>query len=195
MIERVVVVLLVAAGVVAAQAPLPPTLEERFYYHTKQTVGPPSLFGTSFTAAISLWRDVPHEWGQGMEGFGRRYGYALAGNASKAAFEFAGGAILKEDLRYARSEDRRVKQRIKHIFAGTFFLPSNEGRRRPAYARFAGAYGAGFLTNVWYPPELSNPGRGALRGTYLLLGDLGGNAFQEFWPDIKKLLKRKRSKP
>jgi len=189
-IARSLVPLLVLAGIAGAQTPAPPTLEERLRYHVIQTVGPPSLLGTGFTSAIGLWRDAPHDWGQGMEGYGRRYAYSMAGNASKNAMEFAAGAVLREDLRYFRSRDRRFSRRVLHIVRGTFLLPG--GGARPAYARFAGSYGAGFLTNVWYPQPVNGPGHGVLRGTYLLLGDLSGNAFREFWPDLKKKLRRKR---
>lgn len=180
------------AGAAIAQTMAPPTLGERFRYHAKQTVGPPSLLGTGFTSAISLWRNAPPSWGQGMEGYTRRYGYSLAGNASKHAMQFAGGAILREDLRYRRSEDRRFSRRTLNIIRRTFLLPDGAGGWRPAYSRYIGAYGAGFLTNVWYPPPVNGPGHGVKRGTYLLLSDLSGAAFQEFWPDLKRLLRRER---
>lgn len=183
--------LLALAGSTAAQTPGQPTLAERFGYHALATAGPLAAFTGSASSGIRQWLDAPPEWGQGMEGFGRRLGYCTANRAAKNAIEFAAGALLREDPRYFRSRERGIGARIRHALVGTFRVPNESGATSFAYARVVGAYGGGFVSNLWQPQRLSNPGRAVLRGSVMLAGDAGGNVFREFWPDLRKLLRRK----
>jgi len=187
----VIVALVALAGSVAAQTPGQLTLEDRFRYHTLATVGPLAAFTGSAATGIRQWMDAPPEWGQGMEGFGRRFGYCTANRAATNAIELAAGALLREDPRYFRSRDRGIGARIRHALVRTFRVPNENGATSFAYARVVGAYGGGFVANLWQPERLSNPGRAVLRGSVTLAGDAGGNVFREFWPDLRRILRPK----
>jgi hypothetical protein len=41
------------------------------------------------------------------------------------------------------------------------------------------------------PRSASSPSDGIINGTLSIAGDAGANVFLEFWPDIKKRLRRK----
>src|ERR1041384_3399351 len=58
-----------------------PSDKERFNRYIKSTIGPFRLVQTGASAGIAQWRDSPHEWGQGMKGYGKRYASGLAQNA------------------------------------------------------------------------------------------------------------------
>jgi hypothetical protein len=183
---QVIVALVALASSLAAQTPGQLTLADRFRYHALATAGPLAAFTGSASAGIRQWLDAPPEWGQGMEGFGRRLGYCTADRAAKNAIEFAAGALLREDPRYFRSREHGAGARIRHALVRTFLVPNENGATSFAYARVMGAYGGGFVSNLWRPQRLSNPGHAVLRGSVMLAGEAGGNVFREFWKKLRR---------
>jgi len=57
--------------------------------------------------------------------------------------------------------------------------------------RLGSAYGAAFLSNLWYPDRLDTARLGFEQGSLRVGFDLIGNLSAEFWPDIKKKLGRR----
>ena len=94
-------------------APLPPlTLAERARIYTSATVGVGSLLSSAASAAIDQWRDVPPEWGHGAAGYGRRFGYGLAGDAASHAIQFGVSALRHEDTRLLASGGLRHRPHV-----------------------------------------------------------------------------------
>jgi hypothetical protein len=170
----------------------PITGKQRFHWFVKSTVGPTSLFAVGpGSAAWSTAFNSPKEYGPHWDGFGKRYGMRLTGVSVGNAMEVGLGAIWGEDPRYFRSPDHAFKKRVKYVLLSSFLAPAPDGRWRPAYARFAGNIGNNFLSNTWRVPSDSTAGKASVRCVYGVLGELGGNAFEEFWPDIRKKIFRK----
>jgi hypothetical protein len=163
----------------------------RLRFHAGRVAGPGSVLAAAAGAGLGQWRNEPPEWGQGGAGYGRRFGYLVAANGVKQAISFGAGALLKEDLRYSPSGKADFWPRTWNAVAGALIVPREGGGRTVAYSRLMGAYGAAFIANAWYPERRSNAGEAMLRGTIVLGGDVGGNVFREFWPDIKKKIFRK----
>jgi len=57
--------------------------------------------------------------------------------------------------------------------------------------RIGSAYGAAFLSNQWYPDRLNTVKLGMIQGSVTLGFGLISNLGSEFWPDIKRDIKRK----
>jgi len=47
------------------------------------------------------------------------------------------------------------------------------------------------IENTWLPPSVTTPWQTAWRSVLGLLGRLAGNAWEEYWPDVVRLLKKK----
>jgi len=75
-----------------------------------------------------------------------------------------------------------------------FAARDGEGSLRPAYARYMAALGANFLSNSWRVNSEANAHDALLRSAEGLGGILAANAFEEFWPDVKKRLLHKRNR-
>src|SRR5689334_16054698 len=58
-----------------------PDKHERFRRYLKSTAGPLRLGWSAASAGIGQWRDSPEEWGQGAQGFGKRYASSFGSNA------------------------------------------------------------------------------------------------------------------
>lgn len=174
------------------QSATPITSAERARWFAVSTAGPTSLLAAGpISAGWSTLFNHPKEYGPGWEGFGKRYGMRMTGVATGNAMEAGLGAAWGEDPRYFRSPDRAIGARVKYVIRSTFLAPGRDGRRRPAYARFAGNAGSNFLSNLWREPSESGAGDAALRCVWGITSQMSGNAFAEFWPDVKKKVLRK----
>ena len=84
------------------------------------------------------------------------------------------------------------RNRIGHVVKMTFLATGTNGRRMPAYARYIAIPGNNFLSDAWRTPSDATLNRAALRTGLGFLGRLAGNAFEEFWPDVRRRIFRRR---
>jgi len=163
------------------------TGKERAKWFVNTTAGPVSLLlAGPASAAWGTAFNSPKEYGPHWEGFGKRFGMRLTGGSVGNAIEGGLGAIWGEDPRYFRSPEAGFKKRVKYVVIASFLAPNRDGQWRLAYARYAGNIGNNYLSNLWRVPSEATAGQATLRCVYGMLGELGGNAFAEFWPDVRK---------
>jgi hypothetical protein len=183
---------LLGQNVAGSDPPKPLTLHERFDHYMRSVTGPGAIGKSLFTAGMKEWLDRRSEWGQGTAGYSRRFSYCYARRVTGNGIEFGVGHFIGEDPRYFRSTSRGVLSRAGHAVTSAFIAPTDGGGRRFAFARFAGAYGGAAVSNAWYPERLRGPGQTLERGSFSIAGEVSGNLFREFWPDIKRLVLRRR---
>jgi hypothetical protein len=46
--------------------------------------------------------------------------------------------------------------------------------------------GSSFLSNTWRAPSENGTGSALIRVVWGVLGDMAGNAYAEFWPDVRR---------
>lgn len=164
------------------------TFHERMGIYRSSVLSITTFASPALGAGIDQWQDDPTEWGQGMAGYGRRFGSALGRNLANKTLIFGVSALDKEDPRYFASESDGFASRTKHAAVSAFVSYKEDGSRMPAYAHFAGAYGSSFLAMTWYPPSQSTAHHALVQGTTKLAMNAGMNVLREFWPDIKRHL-------
>ncbi|MBM3740247.1 MAG: hypothetical protein FJW39_31220 [Acidobacteria bacterium] len=175
----------------APQTYVPPTWKERRTVFLKKMFGPQALVETVPGAAFDTAREFPSSWGRGAGGFGKRtlsqYGQFAVGEG----IEMGVAAFRKEDPRYHRAgEGAAFSKRIGRIVASGVVTRNHEGNRTIALSRLGNIYGSWAIASRWNPPEVRSARSVFLNGSLGLGIKVGGNAFREFWPDIKKRLKR-----
>ena len=171
----------------------PVTAKERVTWFAVSTAGPVSLLAAGpLSAGWGTMLNKPKEYGTHWAGFGQRYGMRLTGISTGNAIEGALGALWGEDPRYFPSPRRGFGTRTKYVIQSSFLAPYHDGQWHPAYARYLGNVGNNFLSNTWRVPSERGVGDALLRCVWGLTGDLAGNAFSEFWPDVKRRLFRKK---
>lgn len=153
------------------------------------TIGPRSLFIVGpLGAGLQTAFNWPSEWQRSWSGFGKRYGEREADVAISNTIEAGLGALWGEDPRYIPSGRRGIGARARYAIKTTFLAQRRDGRLAPAWGRYAGNVVNNLIENAWLPPSATTPGQTISRSVLGLLGRLGGNAWDEFWPDARRLL-------
>ena len=169
----------------------PITYSERLHWFISGTIGPAHLAGVTFVSACGTAMNRPGEDGPHWEGFANRFGIGMAGSATSNAMEAGAGLILHEDPRYFRVPQQAFKFRVGNVARLTFFARNVSGGSEPAYARYIGIVGSNFLSNTWHVHSEANVKDAVLRSSQGFAGRMAANAFQEFWPDVKRHVFRK----
>lgn len=168
--------------------PAPITGKGRLQWFAISTVGPPSLLGGAISAGWGTLFNAPKEYGTHWDGFGKRYGMRFTGVSVSNAMEASLGALWGEDPRYFRAQGQPFKNRVGQVVKMTFLAHDREGQTMPAYARYAAISGNNFLSNTWRADSEATAGHALERTALGFLGRMAGNAFSEFWPDVRQRL-------
>jgi opacity protein-like surface antigen len=169
----------------------PMTRSERFRNYLTGTFGPGSLATAVAHAGLDQLRDSPTEWGQGSTAFADRLGNTYAKHIIRRTLELGASSALHQDNRYFASGESGVWHRTKYAIASTFLARRDDGRRTFAYARVGSAAGTAFISRAWQPPSTTDAEHAASSFGFTMAADLGTNVFREFWPDLRRHLRRK----
>lgn len=164
----------------ASQDDIFPSSHDRFKSYVSSTIGPFRLARTAAAAGIQQWRDSPEEWGQGAEGYGKRFASALGQNAIHQTVEYGLDSAMGLDTGFQRSKRTGFGPRFKDALIQNVTSRTRSGDRVISVPRFAGAYtGAIVSRETWYPDRY-NYKDGLRSGTTTLLMGFGINLLREF---------------
>ncbi len=163
---------------------------EKAVYYLRETYGPLSVVSSLAGAGINQARDDVPEWGQGMEGYGKRFSSSFGHKAVKRSIQFGIGAFLHEDPRYFASARSGIWPRAIYAVGQTFVSHKDFGGIRPGYSRFIGIVGGVYVSRQWHPAD-DRTAEGYISAVASSIGwDVAKSVFAEFWPDLKKLFHR-----
>jgi hypothetical protein len=170
--------------------PSPMTNREKFHYYVETTYGPTSLLRSAFSASISQARDSQPEWGQGMEGYGKRFASKFGNHAIKRTIQHSLVTLWHEDPRYYRSERTGFWPRTGYAITRTFVIRTDAGREKFNDSRVIATVTASLISRSWHPEDDRTWRSGIESAGKSLAIDVGMNVLKEFWPEIRSLLRR-----
>jgi hypothetical protein len=182
----------------APQAPAAtPTYEPiapsgRVYWVVDGIVGFQSLGVGLFGAAWDTAFNSPEEWGQTRSGLGKRYLQRFADVAISNTLEAGVGSLWGEEPRYVPSRRKGIWPRGRYATKTVFLAQRPDGHLAPAWGRYVGNTLNNVIENAWLPPSATTPRQTVIRSATGFLSRLGGNLFDEFWPDVQRWLSRHR---
>jgi hypothetical protein len=179
---------------VAAQniaTPISAGSPDRVQWFATATVGPASTMGGLISAGYGVLTHEPPEYPPNTKGFGQRFGMRLSGVATGNAINASLGALWGEDPRYARHGGPEFGGRVKRIVGHTIVTRYSDGGTRFAWARLAGNVGNNLLSNLWRVESEVGVRPTVERISFGFMGQMAGNAFAEFWPDVKRKIGRR----
>ena len=169
----------------------PITAYGRLGWFTRGTVGPKSLTGGVFSAAIGTAANRPYEYGPHWDGYADRFGMRLTGISTGNAIEATLGAAWSEDPRYFHTVHDAFGDRVKNVLDLTFRAYHADGERHLAYARFVAIFGNNFLSNTWRVQSEADWQHAMIRSAEGLGGRMLSNAVSEFFPQIWRKVRNK----
>jgi hypothetical protein len=169
---------------------------QKFRVWWRTAIDPATITIAGIEAGVGQAENSFSGYGQGAQGYGKRFGASLADEASSGFFSnFLYSTLFKEDPRYFRVGEGSIKHRIGHSLIQEFVCHTDKGGRSFSYENVLGAFSSGALSNAYYPDSDRGFGLTMSRsGTALALGSAGG-LLNEFWPDIRRKLSHKHSQP
>jgi hypothetical protein len=144
-------------------------------------------------SALQTWANSPIEYGPHWDGWGRRMGSKFATAAVSSTMEASIGSLWGEDPRYHRLGEGPAKVRLGHAFKMAFMAERASGGVAPAYARFIAIPGSRLISNSWREPSEVTPSGTAWRIGLGFARRIAGDAFVEYWPDMKRRLFHRNS--
>ncbi|MGH9537475.1 MAG: carboxypeptidase-like regulatory domain-containing protein, partial [Terriglobales bacterium] len=167
--------------------PVALSTRQKFMLAWKTTVDPVSFGLVGAIAGIQQAANSFSGYGQGAQGYAKRYGASYADLVSGT---FIGSAILpsllKQDPRYFYKGSGTRKSRILYAIAGSVVCKGDNGKWQPNYSSILGNLAAGGISNLYYPAQDRNGvGLTFQSGAIGIGATAGANLIQEFL--IRKL--------
>lgn len=174
---------------------LPPmTSGQKYRIATAQVF---DYFAFPFNAAlagIDQANNSPKAWGQGAGAYGKRFGATFADNSISTYMTTAVfPSILKEDPRYYRKAEGSTGKRIWYPIQRLFVTRTDGGTDRFNASETIGNSLAAGLSNFYHAREDRTVGRNFTTLGMLFMWDGLSNELKEFWPDIRRKFKHKKT--
>ncbi len=169
----------------------PLSSSERFRLFVKRSAPRFSLAGVAFDAAYSqLTNDWP-AYGQGADGYGKRFGATFADAEARTFIKtFLLPALLHQDPRYFRSSNFGVLPRAIYAATRVVITRNDRGRTTVNISELLGTVITKSFSNAYYPVPERGVGQTANRIAGGLLSSALSNLQREFWPDIRRKLRQ-----
>jgi hypothetical protein len=161
--------------------PAPLTTAQKFQLGWKTIVDPAVFVDTGIGAGFQQWRNKYPEFGQGMEGYGKRFGAQYADYASGIIIgHVVMQSIFHQDPRYFYKGTGSVRSRALYAIGTAFVRKGDNGRWQPDYSDVLGGLAAGEISTLYYPAS-SRQGRRLVDNVMLgFAGRAAHNLLHEF---------------
>jgi hypothetical protein len=165
----------------------PLTSKEKFNLAWKTSIDPVSFLAAGFFAGIEQANNTFAGYGQGAQGYAKRYG---ANYADSFIDTMVGGAILpsllKQDPRYFYKGTGTIRSRVLYAIATSVICKGDNGHWQPNYSGIIGGLAAGGISNLYYPASDQNGASVTFENAGIgIAGGAVQNLLQEFL--IRKL--------
>jgi hypothetical protein len=174
----------------------PLTKPQRFRLFLAQSFTTPGIYiKTILFSSGDQIHGTPPEWGGGVSGYGRRFGSRYGQYLIQNTLASTGNALLGYEPRYDRCRCAGFWPRTGHAFLRNFITYNHtEIDRRPQLALYAGAFGSGALSSLWYPGNPKPWVEGYQSMATQAVWGLATNWVGEFAPEINRIVKRKKNR-
>jgi hypothetical protein len=129
-----------------------------------------TIGGVAFLAGLEQAGDEYSEFGQGTQGYAKRFGAAYG---DVFASTFLSGAvfpsIFKQDPRYFYRGTGSTRQRILYAISNSVWCKGDNGRWQVNYSNMAGVVSGAALVSTYYPSK--NQGMNILQNSLIRMGE------------------------
>jgi hypothetical protein len=159
----------------------PLNTKQKFELAWKSTLDPVTFAITGAVAGIQQANNQFSGYGQGAQGYAKRYG---ASYADVAISTFIGGAILpsifKQDPRYFYKGTGSKRSRAFYAIANSVICKGDNGHWQTNYSGILGGLAAGGISNLYYPASDRGAGLTFENAAIGIGATAAANLLQEF---------------
>jgi hypothetical protein len=161
---------------------VPLAAKQKFGLGFHVVLDPTTFLFAGVAAGIEQANNTLPGYGQGAEGFGKRYGAALALSTSATLFRASVyPALFRQDPRYFYKGTGTVWQRARYALSTAVICKGDNGHWQPNYSGILGDLSAGALANAYYPASSRRGAALTFENAALSTAGVGvGHLLQEF---------------
>lgn len=173
---------------------LPLSRGQKFQLFLKSSTDPWPFFLAGVVSGIGQADNSYPEWGQGAQGYGKRFGAAYSDSFIGNFFGNAAlPVLLHEDPRYFQKGTGSAASRFLWAASSTFWCRRDNGRWGPNYANVGGNLIGSAIARAYYPASDRTVSDTITDGITVSVEGIVGAEVIEFWPDIARHHKRKQA--
>ena len=160
---------------------VPLTAGQKFELSWKSHVDPVRFGVVAIVAGVQQARNDFSGFGQGIEGYARRYGAAYANIMTQSLIvQVLMPSLFKQDPRYFYKGTGSTRGRIAYAISRAVIKKGDNGHWQPNYSGILGSLASGAISNFYYPSEDRRGVRLTLENAAIgIVGAAGGYLAQE----------------
>jgi len=163
--------------------------KEKFMLSVENSVSTFTVLGTAAGAGLGMAMNTNSGYGQGAEGYFKRWGAGMAFSASNQLIgTYAIASLAHQDPRYFVENSGNFKESVRYAVTRVFVARYDDGHTGANWAQILGPLGAAGLANTYLPSNNRTAGH-TFENYGISLGIAAGvNVLREYWPHINKKL-------
>ncbi len=171
----------------------PLTVKDKFKLTADSMLDPVTFPFIGLEALIGQAQNSDPEYGQGLKGYGARYGTAYGDalfGTTMTTSVFP--SMLHQDPRYFQLGHGSIMHRSLYSISRLFVTRNDDGNHGFNYSEIAGNLVAAGISNAYHPAqERTFSNTMSVWGTDIMWDGVS-NVLKEFWPDIRRHFQKKR---
>jgi len=174
----------------------PLTLQRKFGLFAGNSVSIFTIVGAAMGAGINQARNTQTGYGQGAEGYFKRFGASMASAASNNFFgTFLLPSLLHQDPRFFVRDTGNIGDKVGYAASRIFITRSDRGGEAINWSGILGPLAGSALANTYLPDDSQGVGNTFSRWAISLGGTAASNVLREFWPSINRKLRTPKTGP
>jgi hypothetical protein len=167
----------------------PLSVGQKFEQVGKNFFNPFTFLAAGVQAGINQATDIHHDYGQGGEGYAKRFGANIADTASAQFFGIGVyPSIFRTDPRYYRVGDGGFMSRTSYALTRVLVTRTDSGRHVFNAPEILASATSSAISRAYYPENERNFGDFAYQMGSRIAFDAAFNLVKEFWPDVRSHL-------
>lgn len=168
----------------------PLTAQQKFGLFASNSVSIFTIVGAAMGAGINQARNTQTGFGQGAEGYFKRFGASMASAASNNFFgTFLLPSLLDQDPRFFVRDTGNFGDKVGYATSRIFITRSDRGGEVINWSGMLGPLAGSALANTYLPADSQGVGNTFSRWSTSLASTAGSNVLREFWPTIVRKLR------
>jgi hypothetical protein len=147
-------------------------------------------------AGVDQALDAKSGYGQGMQGYGKRYGADFADGLSNSIFgRGVFPSLLHQDPRYFRRGQGSTFSRASYAASRVLITRQDSGRKSFNFSELLGNAASSGISTLYYPENDRTAGDFAVRAGLQFGFNASFNVVKEFYPDIVRKFRKTPKQP